>query len=152
MKPHRRQRLVVILFLLITVGSGVTFMLVALNENINLFYSTEQILSGAAPKNKPIKAGGMVLEGSVERSPQNLEVRFLISDMQGHSVPIVYTGILPDLFREGQGVVTEGMLEESGNFRASRVLAKHDENYMPPELADMLKEKHVQNKSWSNTP
>ena len=152
MKPHRRQRLVVILFLLITVGGGVTFMLIALNENINLFYSTEQILSGAAPKNKPIKAGGMVLEGSVERSPQNLEVRFLISDMQGHSVPIIYTGILPDLFREGQGVVTEGMLEDSGNFRASRVLAKHDENYMPPEIAHLLEEKHVQDKSWSDIP
>ena len=152
MKPHRRQRLAVILFLLITVGSGVTFMLIALNENINLFYSTEQILTGAAPKNKIIKAGGMVLEGSVKRSPHTLEVRFLISDMQGHSVPIIYTGILPDLFREGQGVVTEGMLEDSGNFRASRVLAKHDENYMPPELADMLNEKHVQNESWSKMP
>ena len=67
-------------------------------------------------------------------------------------MPIIYTGILPDLFREGQGVVTEGMLEDSGNFRASRVLAKHDENYMPPELADMLNEKHVQNKSWSKIP
>ena len=152
MKPHRRQRLAVILFLLITVGSGVTFMLIALNENINLFYSTEQILSGAAPKNKLIKAGGMVLEGSVERSPQSLEVRFLISDMQGHSVPIIYTGILPDLFREGQGVVTEGVLEESGNFIASRVLAKHDENYMPPELADMLNERHAQNKLWREIP
>ena len=90
MKPHRRQRLAVILFILSAVGGGVTFMLLALNENINLFYSTEQILSGAAPKNKLIRAGGMVLEGSVERSVTSLEVRFLISDMRGHSVPIIY--------------------------------------------------------------
>ena len=149
MKPHRRQRLAVILFILSAVGGGVTFMLLALNENINLFYSTEQILSGAAPKNKLIRAGGMVLEGSVERSVTSLEVRFLISDMRGHSVPIIYTGILPDLFREGQGVITKGMLEDSGNFVASEVLAKHDENYMPPELADMLNEKHTKNRTWS---
>ena len=151
MKPHRRQRLAVILFILSAVGGGVTFMLLALNENINLFYSTEQILSGAAPKNKLIRAGGMVLEGSVERSVNSLEVRFLISDMRGHSVPIIYTGILPDLFREGQGVITKGMLEDSGNFVASEVLAKHDENYMPPELADMLNEKHTKNRTWSNS-
>ena len=150
MKPHRRQRLAVILFILSAVGGGVTFMLLALNENINLFYSTEQILSGAAPKNKLIRAGGMVLEGSVERSVTSLEVRFLISDMRGHSVPIIYTGILPDLFREGQGVITKGMLEDSGNFVASEVLAKHDENYMPPELADMLNEKHTKNRTWSD--
>ena len=150
MKPQRRQRLAVILFILSAVGGGVTFMLLALNENINLFYSTEQILSGAAPKNKLIRAGGMVLEGSVERSVNSLEVRFLISDMRGHSVPIIYTGILPDLFREGQGVITKGMLEDSGNFVASEVLAKHDENYMPPELADMLNEKHTKNRTWSD--
>ena len=151
MKPQRRQRLAVILFILSAVGGGVTFMLLALNENINLFYSTEQILSGAAPKNKLIRAGGMVLEGSVERSVNSLEVRFLISDMRGHSVPIIYTGILPDLFREGQGVITKGMLEDSGNFVASEVLAKHDENYMPPELADMLNEKHTKNRTWSDS-
>ena len=151
MKPQRRQRLAVILFILSAVGGGVTFMLLALNENINLFYSTEQILSGAAPKNKLIRAGGMVLEGSVERSVTSLEVRFLISDMRGHSVPIIYTGILPDLFREGQGVITKGMLEDSGNFVASEVLAKHDENYMPPELADMLNEKHTKNRTWSDS-
>ena len=151
MKPHRRQRLAVILFILTAIGGSVTFMLMALNENINLFYSTEQILSGAAPKNKLIRAGGMVLEGSVERSSNSLEVRFLISDMKGHSVPITYTGILPDLFREGQGVITKGMLRDSGHFVASEVLAKHDENYMPPELADMLNEEHQKKIIWSDS-
>ncbi len=148
MKPHRRERLLLILFVLAAAGSSIAFVLMALNDNINLFYSPQQILSGEAPTNRVIRAGGMVLEGSVIRSSKDLEVRFLISDMKGSSVPIVYRGILPDLFREGQGIISKGKLEETGTFIATEVLAKHDENYMPPELAEVLPKTHRKNGEW----
>jgi len=115
MKPHRRRRLILIGGLLVAIGSAIGFTLQALNNNINLFYPPDQIVSGQAPKNERIRAGGMVADGST------FEMR--------------YEGILPDLFREGQGIVATGYLTEAGHFEAEEVLAKHDENYMPPELA-----------------
>jgi cytochrome c-type biogenesis protein CcmE len=142
MKPHRRNRLLLVLFLVVTSGSAVGLALMALNENINLFYSPQQIVDGQAPVGPQIRAGGMVVEGSVRRSSEDLKVSFMISDLQAAEVEVQFDGILPDLFREGQGVIALGNLSSGGVFVASEVLAKHDENYMPPEVADTLKEAH----------
>ncbi len=142
MKPHRRNRLLLVVFLIITSGSAVGFGLMALNENINLFYSPQQIVDGEAPVGPTIRAGGMVVDGSVQRSSEDLKVSFIISDMEAAQVEIQFEGILPDLFREGQGVIALGALNPEGVFVAYEVLAKHDENYMPPEVADALADAH----------
>ncbi len=142
MKPHRRNRLLLVVFLIITSGSAVGFGLMALNENINLFYSPQQIVDGEAPVGPTIRAGGMVVDGSVQRSSEDLKVSFIISDMEAAQVEIQFEGILPDLFREGQGVIALGALNPEGVFVADEVLAKHDENYMPPEVADALADAH----------
>ena len=144
MKPHRRRKLFLVLFLLVVSGSSVGLTLMALRENINLFYSPAEIVSGTAPVNKLIRAGGMVLEDSIFRSENNLEVSFTVTDMQDSEFTIFYNGILPDLFREGQGVVARGRLNEDGVFLAEEVLAKHDENYMPPEVADVINQAHAE--------
>lgn len=145
MKPHRRNRLVLIVCLVAAVGGATTLALMALNENINLFYSPQQIVDGEAPTGTSIRAGGMVLAGSVERSKTDLGVSFVISDMKEAEVKIQYEGILPDLFREGQGIIARGQLGDDGVFLAEEVLAKHDENYMPPEVAAALAEAHADN-------
>lgn len=142
MKSHRRNRLLLVLFVVVTAGAAVGLTMKALNENINLFYSPEQIVGGEAPVGPLIRAGGMVLAGSVVRSTEDLTVEFLISDLKMAEVTVRYVGILPDLFREGQGVIARGVLNDQGIFVAEEVLAKHDENYMPPEVADVLKEAH----------
>ena len=142
MKPHRRRKLYFLLFLLLSSGGAIALTLMALTENINLFYSPAEIISGAAPVNKRIRAGGMVLEDSIVRSESDLEVRFIVTDLQGSEFTIFYTGILPDLFREGQGVVARGTLNKDGDFLAEEVLAKHDENYMPPEVMDVIGQAH----------
>jgi cytochrome c-type biogenesis protein CcmE len=140
MKPQRRNRLMIAGLLVGSVGTAVGLALMALNENINLFYSPAQIVQGEAPANTTIRAGGMVLDNSVQRSTTDLRVTFQVSDMQGSDVTITYVGILPDLFREGQGVIARGQLNDQGVFIAEEVLAKHDENYMPPEIAQTLAE------------
>jgi cytochrome c-type biogenesis protein CcmE len=140
MKPQRRNRLMIAGLLVGSVGTAVGLALMALNENINLFYSPAQIVQGEAPVNTTIRAGGMVLDNSVQRSTTDLRVTFQVSDMQGSDVTITYVGILPDLFREGQGVIARGQLNDQGVFIAEEVLAKHDENYMPPEIAQTLAE------------
>lgn len=145
MKPHRRNRLLLVLFLVITSGSAVGLALRALNENINLFYSPQQIVDGLAPVGSFIRAGGMVVEGSVQRSREDLGVSFMISDLQAAEVEVQFVGILPDMFREGQGVIALGTLNTQGVFVATEVLAKHDENYMPPEVADTLAKAHKDN-------
>ena len=145
MKPHRRNRLLLVLFLVITSGSAVGLALRALNENINLFYSPQQIVDGQAPVGSLIRAGGMVVEGSVQRSREDLRVSFMISDLQAAQVEVQFEGILPDMFREGQGVIALGTLNTQGVFVATEVLAKHDENYMPPEVADTLARAHKDN-------
>lgn len=143
MKPHRRSRLFTVLFLVASASGAAAFALLALDENLDLFYSPAQIAAGEAPRGETIRAGGMVLDGSVVRDGTGLGVSFVIGDLQGAEVRVAYTGILPDLFREGQGVVVRGRLGSGGAFAAEEVLAKHDENYMPPELADILPEKHA---------
>ena len=107
------------------------------DENINLFFTPQQIASGEAPINKRIRAGGMVVEGSVKRSTQGLEVEFKLTDY-AETITVVYEGILPDLFREGQGIVAQGSLNENRVLEAVEVLAKHDEKYMPPEVTQAL--------------
>lgn len=137
MHPERKKRAIVLVIILILAGAVVGLVAYALRQNINLFYSPTQIAVGEAPLDSTIRAGGMVKLGSVVRDQKTLEVTFLITDY-AHSVQVIYDGILPDLFREGQGIVARGKLTEAGNFMAEEVLAKHDENYMPPEVSDAL--------------
>ena len=137
MRPERRNRLIAVLFVLAGASAAVALLLLAAEENLNLFYPPERIAGGEAPASVPIRGGGMVLEGSVVRAPDSLDVAFVLTDYQGADFKVVYRGILPDLFREGQGILVKGQLDEAGLFHASEVLAKHDENYMPPELAPL---------------
>ena len=137
MHPIRKKRLTIVLFLLVGLAIAVGLTTYALRQNINLFYDPTQISAGEAPVDVRIRAGGMVEEGSVLRDPDSLMVEFKVTDFNA-SVPVQYTGILPDLFAEGQGVVAMGRLDSNGRFVADQVLAKHDENYMPPEVADAL--------------
>jgi cytochrome c-type biogenesis protein CcmE len=137
--PLRKKRLLIILAILAGVGLAVALALSALKENINLFYTPTQIANGEAPLDKRIRAGGMVAEGSLQRSADSLDVRFVVTDFN-RSVTIAYRGILPDLFREGQGIVALGKLDANGVVVADEVLAKHDEKYMPPEVTKALKD------------
>lgn len=138
MKPQRRNRLLLLLGLLAGVGLALTFVLKALNSNINLFYTPVQVIDGEVPIGARVRAGGMVEVGSIRRSEGSLEVAFTVSDLAGAAFEIRYIGILPDLFREGQGVVATGALSQDGVFFAEEILAKHDEKYMPPEVAMAL--------------
>mgnify|MGYP003326335566 CR=1 FL=1 len=137
MNRLRRNRLIVAIFLLGGASITVVLVLIALNENINLFNPPEQIVAGGAPSGVTIRAGGMVADDSVLHDERGLGVSFVVTDYQGSDFQVRYSGILPDLFREGQGILVKGKLDPSGIFRAEEVLAKHDENYMPPELAGM---------------
>ena len=137
MNPKRKQRLILVLFLVFGFASVVGLVLFALQENINLFYNPTQIANGEAPEGARIRAGGMVVEGSIVRDESSLLVNFELTDYNAN-IPVSYTGILPDLFREGQGIVAMGNVDGNGIFQADEVLAKHDENYMPPEVQDAL--------------
>ncbi|MCC6076861.1 cytochrome c maturation protein CcmE [Pseudomonas sp. GCM10022188] len=139
MNPVRKKRLFIILGILAGVGIAVGLALSALQQNINLFYTPTQIAAGEAPKDTRIRAGGMVKEGSVSRSADSLDVQFVVTDF-AKDVTIRYRGILPDLFREGQGIVALGRVNGEGVLVADEVLAKHDENYMPPEVTKALKD------------
>ncbi|MGZ4959973.1 MAG: cytochrome c maturation protein CcmE [Methylomonas sp.] len=138
MKPARKQRLILIVLMLAGLGLAATFALQAFNENLMYFFSTSDVAAGKAPNNALFRLGGMVVKGSVERPGDGLLVRFKLSDFE-KEVTVEYSGILPDLFREGQGIVAKGRLDSRGVFVAEEVLAKHDENYMPPEVAGSLK-------------
>ena len=139
MNPVRKKRLFIVLAILAGVGIAVALALSALQQNINLFYSPTQIANGEAPAHTRIRAGGMVAEGSVQRSADSLDVAFVVTDYAAN-VTVRYRGILPDLFREGQGIVALGRLNDDGELIADEVLAKHDENYMPPEVTKALNE------------
>ena len=141
MTPKRKKRLLLIALMVAGVGIAAGFALKAFNENLMFFYTPSDIVAGEAPVGHPIRAGGLVTTGSVQRQADGLTVRFDITD-NAETVTIQYTGILPDLFREGQGIVALGELGKDRLFVASEVLAKHDENYMPPEVADALKTTH----------
>ncbi len=138
MPPLRRRRLIMVLCLLAGVGLAATLALLALDQNLNLFYPPTQVVSGEAPVERRIRAGGMVAADSLEYMDGGLRVQFRVTDLEGASFAVRYQGILPDLFREGQGVIATGRLTSEGVFVAESLLAKHDENYMPPELAEMM--------------
>ena len=136
MKP-RHKRLAFIIGGIAGLGIAAMLVLSALRSNISLFFSPSQVAAREAPADKVFRLGGLVVKGSLVRENDGLTVHFVVTD-NAESIPVTYTGILPDLFREGQGVVTQGRLGGDGVFRATEVLAKHDETYMPPEVADAL--------------
>jgi cytochrome c-type biogenesis protein CcmE len=135
----RRQRLLTVALVLTGVALAVGLALQAFEENLLFFYSPTQVLAGEAPEGRTFRLGGLVTDGSMYREPGELKVRFTVTD-NNNSLTVFYEGVLPDLFREGQGVIANGTLQPDGSFRAEEVLAKHDENYMPPEVAEMLAE------------
>lgn len=138
MNPVRRRRLLFSLMLLAGAGAAVGLTLLALRNNIQHFFSPSDIVAGKAPAARSFRLGGIVQEGSVQRAPDSLRVRFTVTD-RFHQQPVEYVGILPDLFKEGQSVVATGALDAATQlFKADQVLAKHDENYMPPEVADAI--------------
>ena len=139
MNPVRKKRLIIVLAIIVGVGAAVGLALSALQQNINLFYTPTQIANGEVPEGVRIRAGGMVKDGSLSRSEDSLLVEFVVGD-GAKEVTMRYQGILPDLFREGQGIVALGRLNADGVLIADEVLAKHDENYMPPEVTQALEQ------------
>lgn len=136
--PKRKKTLIVLVLIVIGVGVAVGLSLYALRQNINLFYTPTQLVRHEAPEGRRIQVGGLVVKGTLQRSPDSLSVRFTISDLK-NQVDVVYTGILPDLFREGQGIVANGRME-NGVVIADEVLAKHDEKYMPPQVKQAIED------------
>ncbi|MGH8493921.1 MAG: cytochrome c maturation protein CcmE [Moraxellaceae bacterium] len=136
--PKRKKTLIILIAVVLGVGAAVGLALYALRQNINLFYTPTQLVEHEAPENRRIQVGGLVMQGSLQRSPDSLAVRFTITDLK-HQIDVVYTGILPDLFREGQGIVANGRLEK-GVVVADEVLAKHDEKYMPPQVKHAIEQ------------
>lgn len=139
MNPKRKQKLMLILLGVGGLTVAVLLVLFALRQNVNFFFTPTEISAGNAPVGQVIRAGGMVREGSVQRSDGSLEVVFTVTDYS-QDVNVMYNGILPDLFREGDGVVVIGKLDASGLINADSVLAKHDETYMPPEVTHALEQ------------
>ncbi len=133
----RRKRMLTIGLLVVGMGVATALILNAFNQNLMYFYSPSDVAAGKAPAARDFRIGGLVVAGSVKRAPDQLEVEFTLSDLK-QQVTVRYDGILPDLFREGQGIVANGQLGPDGVFAAREVLAKHDENYMPPEVAEAL--------------
>ena len=134
----RNKRLGLIVIGLAALGVAATFVLSAFNSNLVFFFSPSQVIAKEAPVGRNFRIGGMVEKGSLKRQSDGLTVNFVVTDT-AKTIPVVYTGILPDLFKEGKGVVAEGKLSDDGLFHADSILAKHDENYMPPEAAAALK-------------
>jgi cytochrome c-type biogenesis protein CcmE len=137
MKPNRRKRLMLILATVAGVGLAAALVLTAFRSNIVFFYPPADVLAGKAPAAAAFRLGGLVEKGSISRLPDSVTVNFIVTDLKA-KLPVRYSGILPDLFREGQGVVAQGRMGPDGVFVADEVLAKHDENYMPPEVAAAL--------------
>lgn len=133
----RQRRMLLVGAVLLGVALSVGLALRAFQENMMAFFDPTQVMAGEAPVERGFRLGGMVEDGSVDRDPGSLTVRFKVTDFN-EAVPVRYTGVLPDLFREGQGVVAIGKLDADGAFVADKVLAKHDENYMPPEVVDAV--------------
>jgi cytochrome c-type biogenesis protein CcmE len=146
MTPTRKRRLIGVLVIIFGVSVAAIVAMKALNENMLFFVSPTDVEEQALPAGKRFRLGGLVQDGSVSRASDSLAVAFIVTD-GAHAVDVRFDGILPDLFREGQGIIAIGELSADGHFEAAEVLAKHDENYMPPEVADALeKAGHVENK------
>lgn len=133
----RHKRMVFMVIGLAALGAAVALILNALQSNINHFFSPTEVHANAAPKERSFRLGGLVVKDSLQREDDGLTVHFQVTD-NVESVPVTFTGILPDLFREGEGVVAQGKISSDGIFMADEVLAKHDETYMPPEVAEAL--------------
>jgi cytochrome c-type biogenesis protein CcmE len=138
MKP-RHRKLALIFLVVAALGVALALVLNAFNSNLVFFFSPTQVANGEAPTGRAFRIGGLVEAGSVRREADGLTTRFVVTDT-AQSIPVAYTGILPDLFKEGKGVVAEGRLGTDGLFDATQVLAKHDENYMPPEAASAIEQ------------
>ena len=135
----RHKKLALIVLVVAALGIAVALVLNAFNSNLVLFFSPTQVANGEAPTSRAFRIGGLVEEGSIRREAGGLTTRFVVTDT-ARTMPVTYTGILPDLFKEGKGVVAEGRLGPDGLFAATQVLAKHDENYMPPEAASAIEQ------------
>lgn len=138
MKP-RHKKLTIIIASVAALGLSAALVLDAFQSNLVFFFSPTQVVANEAPQGKSFRIGGLVEKGSVKRQSDGVTVNFVVTDT-AEFIPVVYTGILPDLFKEGKGVVAQGKLSSDGIFRADEVLAKHDENYMPPEVAAALEQ------------
>ena len=148
MNPRRKKRLILAVALVVGVSGIASLLLYALNSNLNLFFTPTEIIqgkkdTGVLPEvGQRIRIGGMVTVGSLHRDPTSLHVEFKVHDAAGGEVTVNYDDLLPDLFREGQGIVAQGVLAEGNVLNATEVLAKHDENYMPPEVAEAMGQSH----------
>lgn len=149
MKP-RHKRLAMIAVGLAALGVAAIFVLAAFRENLVFFFTPSQVAANEVPRGQAFRVGGLVAPGSLKRQPDGLTVQFVVTDT-AKNVTVVYRGLLPDLFREGKGVVTQGKLGADGVFQASDVLAKHDENYMPPAAADAIKQAQAVNEKATHT-
>jgi cytochrome c-type biogenesis protein CcmE len=136
MKPRSRRALAIVAGLIL-IGAASALVLNAFRSNLVFFFSPSQVAAKEAPQQRSFRLGGLVKAGSLKRAPEGLTVNFIVTDL-AREIPVTYTGLLPDLFKEGKGVVAEGKLDGNGVFHADQVLAKHDENYMPPEAAEAL--------------
>ncbi len=147
----RHKRMALIAAGLATLGLAAWLVLSAFQQNMVFFFTPTQVFAGEAPKGRSFRIGGMVEEGSIKRQPDGVTVAFVVTDMV-QKIPATYKGILPDLFKEGKGVVAQGKLGQDGQFVAEEVLAKHDENYMPPEAAYALKKGNEANQKTVGEP
>jgi len=143
MHPIRKQRLQIVVLIVVAATVGALLIAYMLGQNANYFFTPSQIAACEAPMGISIRAGGMVVENSVERAEDSLDTSFLVTD-GANSVPVVYSGILPDLFAEGEAAVATGVLDDNRVLQATQVLAKHDENYTPPEVAEAMQEGYGQ--------
>jgi cytochrome c-type biogenesis protein CcmE len=137
----RRRRMMLVGVIVLGVSSAVAFALTAFQENLLYFYTPSDIVAGTAPTERTFRVGGLVPHGSFKREAGSMEAHFTLTD-NAKTITVSYTGVLPDLFREGQGVIARGRINADGVFVAEEVLAKHDENYMPPEVAEALRKQH----------
>ncbi|BDM66134.1 cytochrome c-type biogenesis protein CcmE [Shewanella sp. NFH-SH190041] len=148
MNPRRKKRLILAVALVAGVAGIASLLLYALNSNLNLFFTPTEIIQGKKDTGllpevgQRIRVGGMVTIGSLKRDPKSLDVEFKVHDASGGEITVTYDDLLPDLFREGQGIVAQGVLEKGNVLKATEVLAKHDENYMPPEVAEAMDKSH----------
>lgn len=142
----RQRRLGLVIGIVVGVSIAGALALNAFRNNVTFFFDPSQVVAGQVPAGERFRLGGMVTKGSVQRAPGSLELHFVVTDF-AHDVPVSYSGVLPDLFREGAGVVAQGRLRSDGTFVAEEVLAKHDEKYMPPAVAKSLKRRHGEARS-----
>ena len=136
MTPTRKRRLIAVALILAAVGVAASLTVLALSRNMSYLFSPSEVLAGKAPQGASFRLGGVVLEHSIKRAPGSLTVDFVVTD-RFHDMPVQYTGVLPDLFREGQSIIATGQMHD-GHFAAREVLAKHDETYMPKEVAEAI--------------